>query len=397
MSDGIDPSPQSETEAATIVSEAVAGRRTLGLSGGGSRAGLGRPTSAKVTLDSSRLTGIVFYEPSELVIGARAGTPVSEIAAALADNGQELAFEPMDHRAVYGTDGEPTIGGLAAVNASGPRRIKVGAARDALLGVRFVNGKGEIIKTGGRVMKNVTGLDLVKPLCGSLGTLGFMTELVFKVLPKSERSVTLVIPGLSDTDAVAALSAALGSPYEPAGAAHLPAGVGAAEARTLVRLEGFDHTVAHRVAALRETLGRFGEIGISEGGDAATLWSDICDVRLLAAPQEQAVWKISTIPERAPTIVAAIGASLDARWFYDWGGGLIWLAVPDEGDAGAATIRKAVAAATGHATLIRASDQTRRQVPVFAPLDAALATLSAGIKRSFDPYGVFEPGRMYDL
>lgn len=387
-------SPASEEEAAALIADAAKAKRPLGIAGGGTRSGLGRPTEPAETLTSAKLSGIRFYEPAELVIGAGAGTPLRDVEAALAENGQMLAFEPMDHRALYGGTGGPTIGGVAAVNASGPRRIRVGAARDALLGVRFVNGSGEIIKSGGRVMKNVTGLDLVKLLCGSHGTLGFLTEVTFKVLPQPEHATTLVLEGLGDAQATDALSAALGSPFEPSGAAHLPAAIGAA-ARTLIRLEGFANSVAYRVAALRQTLARWGEVGTIEGDEAARLWSDIRDAAPLAAPADRAIWRVSTVPGRAPAFVSAVIAALpDARWYYDWGGGLVWLAVGAAGDAGASVIRGALK--TGHATLVRAPDSVRRAVPVFQPQAAPLAKLSAGIKQSFDPSGVFAPGRIYD-
>jgi glycolate oxidase FAD binding subunit len=282
------------------------------------------------------------------------------------------------------------------VNASGPRRVRVGAARDALLGVRFVNGRGEIIKSGGRVMKNVTGLDLVKLLCGSHGTLGFLTEVTSKVLPKPEHAATLVLEGLDEASGIEALAAALASPFEPTGAAHLPAGVGADTACTAVRIEGFADSVAYRLATLGRQLRRWGMAEMVEGDVAARLWADIRDAAPLAEPRDRAIWRISTVPGKAPSVAAAISASLsDARWFYDWGGGLIWLSAAASSDAGAAAIRAALAPATGHATLVRAPDAIRRSVPVFQPQSATLMKLTAGIKQSFDPDGIFEPGRMY--
>ncbi len=387
--------PADEDEAKAIIADAAAAKQTLGIVGGATRSGLGRPVETGALLSSARLTGVTFYEPAELVIGVKAGTHVKDIETTLAGRGQMLAFEPMDHRALYATGGEPTIGGVAATNASGPRRIAVGAARDALLGVRLVNGTGEPIKSGGRVMKNVTGLDLVKLACGSHGTLGFFTELTFKVLPKPERSSTLFLRGLGDGDAIAAMSAALGSPYAPSGAAHFPAAVGDAGARTLLRIEGFSESVDHRLAALAARLRQWGKAEIDDD-DVSRLWASIRDVRPLAEPPRRAIWRLSTVPGRAPQLTAAIREKhADARWYYDWGGGLIWISLPGDGDAGAEAVRSAVAAASGHATLIRASDAVRTTVPVFQPQPAALARLTAGVKRAFDPAGVFQPGRMY--
>ena len=242
--------PRTESDVAEIVMDARAARTPLAIEGGNTRAGLGRPMQAPVTLSTSALSGITIYEPAEMVISARAGTPVSEIERALGEQGQMLPFEPMDHRALYGSAGDPTIGAVAACNISGPRRISSGAARDHLIGLRFVNGRAEAVKSGGRVMKNVTGLDLVKLVCGSHGTLGVITEVTFKLLPKPRRTATLVIEGLDDERAVACMSAALGSPFEISGAAHLPQGSIGESARTCLRIEHFPDSVAYRMEAL---------------------------------------------------------------------------------------------------------------------------------------------------
>jgi glycolate oxidase FAD binding subunit len=367
----------------------------LALIGGGTRAGLGRPTQTEGTLSSAGLTGITLYEPAEMVIGARAGTPLSQVQKTLAERGQMLPFEPMDHRALYGTSGEPTIGAVAAGNISGPRRINAGAARDSLIGIRLVNGKGEAIKSGGRVMKNVTGLDLVKLVAGSFGTLGFLTEVIFRVLPTPERIVTLAWHGLSDEAGVALLSAALGSPFEPFAAAHLPAGIGGAQARTLLRLENFSDSIDYRKGELQTLLHAHGEPEMIEGEASAALWEQIRDARFFAGTNE-AVWRLSLTPGNGPKAMAALASTLPgARWFYDWGGGLVWLGVPPQGDAGAAAIRAAIRPLGGHATLVRAPDAIRASVDVFEPLSEPLMRVSAGIKTSFDPAGVFEPGRMY--
>ncbi|PXW56246.1 glycolate oxidase subunit GlcE [Methylobacterium sp. B4] len=388
--------PANEQEAAAIVAQAAGRSEPLRLVGGGTKAALGRPPQDEATLSAARLTGITLYEPAEMVVAARAGTPLAEVEALLAERGQMLPFEPMDHRPLLASTGEPTFGAVAAANNSGPRRINAGAARDSLIGVRFVNGRGQPIKSGGRVMKNVTGLDLVKLMAGSWGTLGLLTEVTFKVLPKQEQTSTLVLPGLDDTAAVEALCAALGSPFELTGAAHLPAGIGAPEARTLMRVEGFAKSVAYRLGELRRLLRRYGEPRIVEGEEGAALWRAVRDATPLAEPREAAIWRISTAPTRGPAVTAAIAAGRPARWFYDWGGGLIWLATEASDDAGAATIRAAVkAAGSGHATLVRASDALRAAIPVFEPLPEPLMRITAGIKAAHDPAGIFNPGRMY--
>ncbi|PZU93046.1 MAG: glycolate oxidase subunit GlcE [Chelatococcus sp.] len=385
--------PTTEAQARAVVVSAIAAGTPLAIRGGGTRAGLGRPSQAASTIASAGLTGITLYEPSEMVISARAGTPLAEIEQALAEKGQILPFEPMDHRPLYGSDGTPSIGAVAAANISGPRRINAGAARDSLIGVRLVNGRGEIVKSGGRVMKNVTGLDLVKLSAGAFGTLGFLTEVTFRVLPRPERIVTLQWRGLSDEEGVALLAKALGSPFEPMAAAHLPAGIAGEAALTLLRLENFADSIEYRSGELALLLGEYGVPERLEGEDSSSLWRDIRDARVFAGTQE-AVWRLSLAPTNGPKAMAAL-AIPQARWFYDWGGGLVWLAVPAQGDAGASAIRAAVARLGGYATLVRAPDAVRAAVPVFQPLAEPLMRVSAGIKASFDPDGIFEPGRIY--
>lgn len=386
--------PTSEAETAEAVLTARAAHRPFAIVGGGTRAGLGRPVQADTLLGTSALAGITLYEPSELVIAARAGTKLADIEAALAANRQRLAFEPMDHRALYGTEGTPTIGAIAACNISGPRRIQAGAARDHLLGLRFVNGRGEIIKSGGRVMKNVTGLDLVKLQCGAHGTLGVLTEATFKVLPEPETAGTLALRGLADETAVAALSAALGSPYQVTGAAHLPAGTGADEALTLLRLEGARASVEERCIALAKLLAPLRAARKFDAEQADALWRDIRDVLPLAEPRQTAIWRLSVKPTEAPKIVAALSSEIKLRHFYDWGGGLVWLAVAEAHDAHAAEVRAALAG-RGHATLVRAPAEIRARVDIFEPLSAPLRKITAGIKASFDPDHIVNPGRMY--
>ncbi len=387
--------PGTEAQAGAIVRDAAGRGARLRLEGGGTAAGLGRPAQDSDTLSARALTGVTLYEPAEMVVAARAGTPLAEVEALLAARGQMLPFEPMDWRGLYGTTGAPTLGAVAATNNAGPRRINAGAARDSLIGVRFVNGRGEAIKSGGRVMKNVTGLDLVKLMAGAHGTLGLLTEVTFKVLPVSERVATLVFPGLDEPRAVTALSEALGSPFELTGAAHLPAGIGAPEARTLMRCEGFSDSIDYRTGALRRLLKRYGQPEIVDGAAGAALWRSVRDAAPLAEPRDAALWRISTAPTRGPALAAAVAAERDARWFYDWGGGLIWLATGADGDAGAGPVRRAVQAQGGHATLVRAPDAVRAAVAVFQPLAAPLMRISAGLKAAHDPAGVLNPGRMY--
>jgi glycolate oxidase FAD binding subunit len=385
--------PASEDEAAQVTREARAHSRRLAIVGGGTRAGLGRPPGAETVLSCERLSGIVFYEPAEMTLAARAGTPLSEIEARLAEHGQMLPFEPMDHRAIYASRGEPTIGAIVAGNISGPRRISAGAARDSLIGLRLVNGRGEAIKSGGRVMKNVTGLDLVKLICGAYGTLGLVTEATFKLLPKPKREASIVIRRLDDAQALAAMTAALGSPLGVSGAAHVTAGMGREFSRTFLRVEGFAASVEHRTGELLKLLAPFGAKHALEGQESEKFWRAARDCEFLAEPRQRAIWRASVAASKGAKFVAALG-KLALAHYYDWGGGLVWLA-SDPSPTVAQSIRAAVREIGGHATLIRAPDELRANVEVFEPLTPAVRELTRGIKASFDPDGIFNFGRMY--
>jgi glycolate oxidase FAD binding subunit len=385
--------PNDENEVAAMVADAAARRAPLAIVGGGTRAGLGRRVRARATLSTKGLSGVTLYEPAELVLSARAGTPLAEIEALLAEKSQRLAFEPMDHRPLFGESGEPTIGGVVAANVSGPRRIQAGAARDSLIGVRAVTGEGEIVKSGGRVMKNVTGYDLVKFLAGSYGTLAILTEVSFKLSPTPETETTLVLTDLDDETAIAALSTALGSPFSVTGAAHRPA-FGREPARTFIRLEGFAASVADRAKRLSADLTDFGQAEQVAGRASPSLWQTIRDVALLGTAPKVPIWRVSTKPSLAPALVEAVRHSFDCRVLYDWGGGLVWIAGGEGNVAGAGVIRGALGK-RGHATLIRASAEVRDTIEVFQPLAPPLYTLTRKLKQTFDPAGILNPGRIY--
>jgi glycolate oxidase FAD binding subunit len=299
-----------------------------------------------------------------------------------------LAFEPPDLGPLLGREaGQGTLAGALMGNLAGPRRISAGAARDHLLGFSGVNGRGEAFKSGGKVMKNVTGYDLSKLLAGSWGTLAVLDEVSVKVLPAPDQTRTLVLHGLSDEAAVKAMCAAMGSPHEVSGAAHV-------DGRTALRLEGVAPSVEARLKGLRDLLadtgGAMEELATLE---SRTFWRDIRDVAPLAGVDGAVVWKISCPPTDGPGVMARIKAQRPAvRAFYDWSGGLIWLALPPSGDADQALVRGALA--TGHATLIRADQAVRSNLAVFQPQPAALAALAQRVKESFDPKGLFNPGRM---
>ncbi len=374
------------------LAEALAGAAgPLRIVGGGTR-DVGRPVAGDA-LSVAGLRGITLYEPGALTLVARAGTPLAEVEAALAAEGQRLAFEPMDHRVLLGTKGAPTIGGVVAVNVSGPRRVQAGACRDFLLGVRFVDGAGRILKSGGLVMKNVTGYDLVKLMAGSWGTLGVITEVSFKVQAIPEAQATLLLRGLDAREGVAALSRGFATPCDVSAAAHALAGMLDEGALTALRLEGSAASVRERMGRLAEALGGPGW-DVIEGGESADLWRRIRDVAPFAG-REGALWRVSVKPTDGPALLEALQRAGQAHEaLMDWGGGLVWLLVPEGGDAGAEAIRGALARLGGHARLERASADLRASIPVFQPEPEALARLSAGIRARFDPRGILNPGLM---
>ena len=375
----------------------------------GTKAGFGRPVQAGRVLDLSNLSGITEYDPGELVLAAGPATPMAEIERALAAANQELQFEPMDLGPLYGgaldapTTG--TIGGVIAANLSGPRRVKSGAARDHFLGFHAVSGRGEVFKSGGKVMKNVTGFDLSKLMAGSFGTLAVMTQVTVKVLPRPEKTRTVLLMGADDDAAVAALCDALGSSHEVAGAAHLPAGVaarsgvgyvaGAGASVTAVRIEGPGPSVEHRCAALTEQFKALGAVEELHSHNSIAFWREVRDAIPFTGDRAgDQVWRISVAPTAGAEVVRRLTDGLGGEAYYDWGGGLIWFALPACEDAGATAVRAAIADCGGHATLVRAAADVRQAVEVFQPQPGPLDDLSRRVKDAFDPEGVLNPGRM---
>jgi len=344
--------PATEVELAEYVRAATG---PLAIVGGGTRAigaAVGQP------LHTASLSGIELYEPGALTLVAKAGTPVAEIETRLASERQRLGFEVPDLRAVLGRSGTSTIGGVVSSNASGPRRVQVGGCRDALLGVRFVDGRGEVVKNGGRVMKNVTGYDLVKLMAGARGSLGVLTEVSFKVQAMPEAEATLAC----DCDPAAGLAdlrKALASPFDVSGAAWI-------NGRALLRVEGMTGSVAYRAERLRALL---------PGWQQTTAdWTEVRDVRPFAG-RAGSLWRLVVTPTAAADIVARLGGEA----IYDWGGGLVWLLLPTGCDV------RSVVGQRGHATLMRGEDA----VAALPPELPAVAALTAGLRAKFDPRGIF--------
>jgi len=384
-------SPRDEFDVAAAIRDALAAEAPLGIRGHGSKSALGRATAPARVLSLEALTGVTLYEPQELVLTARAGTPLREIVALLDKEGQQLAFEPFDPAPLLGgARDNATIGGVIAVNASGPRRIKAGAARDHLLGFRCVTGRGETVKSGGRVMKNVTGYDLSKLVTGSYGTLAALTEVTLKVLPKAETEETLLLCGLGEEKGLAALRKASGSPYEVSSFAYDPRNDAAA-----LRLEGPEISVLTRRDDLAAFLASFGAgIDVLRDAESRAFWSRLRDAEPIAG--EGVIWRASLAPTDGFAFVERLrraGAPLIAH-LYDWAGGLVWLRLETAADAHAQAIRAIVDALGGHATLIRADARTRATVDVFHPQPSALAALTRRVKEAFDPRFILERGRL---
>ena len=392
-----------------VVRAAIASEQPLEIIGHGSRRQIGQPMATNALLELSALNAVTAYEPNELIITVQAGAPLADVQSLIDSKNQQFAFEPVDISTLLGVPGTGTIGGMIGAGLAGPRRIKAGGARDHLLGAHAVSGFGDSFKTGGRVVKNVTGYDLCKLLAGSWGTLAVMTEVTLKVMPKPESERTLALRGLDDLTANRAMTAALGSPFDVSGAAHLPnsafrpaagalADLGApGQAVTLLRLEGIAASVADRANSLGKTLAPFGAAEILQDAISVAVWSSIRDVQPFAAGGALGgwpVWRIVCPPASGGALGQALARDSGGDVIYDWGGGLIWAALPPRPDAQAGLMRQRVEAAGGHAMLVRASELVRRDVDVFHPQSAGLAALSERVRHSFDPKNILNRGRL---
>jgi glycolate oxidase FAD binding subunit len=390
--------PGDEAELARIIRDAAA---PLVIEGNGTKERMLRPVQAAASLSTGALTGITLHAPKELVISARAGTPLAAFEAAVGEHGQHLIAEPPDFSALFGSRGEQTLGGVVATNLSGPRRVAWGAMRDHVIGVRAVNGAGEMIRSGGRVLKNVTGLDLCKLLTGSHGTLAVLSEITMKVLPRPERVATLVLPGLDPARAVAALGSALGSPFAVSGAAYLPRAMAARVPAlawldgpvAMARLEDFASFVPTRGDKLRAELAAFGRAEMLDEGASVAVWRAVRDAVPLVAETEAGIWRVNVRPSAGPAVAKALDA-IGAAWFMDWGGGLLWVAAPPT-EASHDAIARAARDAKGTWLLFRAPQPLRAAVQVVPPEPPALERITRGVKAAFDPRGILNPGRLF--
>jgi glycolate oxidase FAD binding subunit len=392
-----------------VVRSALADEQPLEIIGHGSKRLIGQPMATNALLDLSALNAVTAYEPNELIVTVQAGAPLADVQSLIDSKNQQFAFEPINTSQLLGTPDIGTVGGMIGAGLAGPRRIKAGGARDHLLGAQAVSGFGDSFKAGGKVVKNVTGYDLCKLLTGSWGTLAVMTEVTLKVMPRPESERTLVLRRLDDVTANRAMTAALGSPFDVSGAAHLPssafraaagglADLGSAQRSvTLLRLEGITASAVHRAAALARVLAPFGAAEILQDAGSAEIWSSVRDVQPFAADGALGawpVWRIICPPASGGALGLALARDTGGEVFYDWGGGLIWAALPAKPDAQAAVVRARVNAVGGHATLLRASEHVRANVDVFHPQQAGLAALGERVRHSFDPKNILNRGRL---
>ncbi len=391
------------------VRAAIAGEQPLEIIGHGSKRPVGQVMATNAVLDLSALSAVSAYEPQELIITVQAGAPLSDVTSLLDSKNQQFAFEPVGLASLLGTPERGTVGGMIGAGFAGPRRIRAGGVRDHLLGAHAVSGFGESFKAGGKVVKNVTGYDLCKLLAGSWGTLAVMTEVTLKVMPRPETESTLLLRGLDPAAANRAMTAALGSPFDVYAAAHLPASSQRGEigwldrlgspqdALTLLRLEGIAASVRHRAASLSEALKPFGGIELVEEAVSQEAWGAVREVRPFAAIGPLGawpVWRIVCPPASGGELGEALARQTGGEVIYDWGGGLIWAAVPPKSDGQAALVRQCAGALDGHAMLVRGAIELRRAIDVFQPQPAGLRDLSERVRNSFDPRRILNRGRL---
>ena len=400
--------PADETQVADAVRDAAARGASFEILSGASMRTFGRPVEADAVLDLAKLSGIVSYEPDELILVVRAATPLADIEAELAAHRQMLAFAPADWGGLLGRDaGRATLAGIVATNACGARRVKAGPVRDHLIGCRFVNGASVAVKTGGRVVKNVTGFDIPKLVCGAHGTLGALTELTFRVVPAPPCARALALQNCPPADGLRALRQAAGLPVEATGLAYLPAwalaaipitrnvGLGGGVGVALIRVEGTGAAVADKLTMLRSELTGHDTIVLDDDRTALLFREIDCggpfDGRGPSDGHDTDIWRLCVPVSDAQ---AACEASEARAWYADWAGGLLWLGLPATREI-ADRLRGITARFGGHATLLRANAVARARLDVFEPEPAARAALTCAVKNAFDPARLFNPGRMY--
>jgi glycolate oxidase FAD binding subunit len=394
---------RTEADVAEAVVAALDDKSPFEIVSGGGKRDFGRPVSAERILNVSALNGIIKYEPEELVLTARAATPLKQVKAALSEKKQMLGFEPADWSTLFGGERQcATLAGTVATNACGSRRIKAGAVRDHVIGCRFVNGSGEAIKAGGGVIKNVTGFDIPKLMCGASGTLGVLTEITVRVVPLPSRTASLAIKEPSAESGLRALRRAAALPVDATGLAFLPepalnasdaaraaslageAGVG------LIRIEGAADALQEKLAILRDAFASADTVTLED--DATAQFFEEIGTGAVFSSYGTDVWRLC-VPSSAAH--EALEMSGGIFWYADWAGGLLWLAL-DGNEETADRLRTTTARLGGHATLMRADEEVRARLDVFEPEPPVRASLTRMVKAAFDPHRLLNPGRMFE-
>lgn len=366
--------------------------QALEIVGHGTKRDFGRPSRGEI-LDVSAICGIVSYEPEELIVTVRPATPLAELESVLAQKGQRLGFDPPEWAPLFGA-GTSTVGGVVSVDASGPTRIRHGAARDQLLGIRAVNGFGEAFKAGGRVVKNVTGFDIPKLVCGAFGTLCVLTELTLRVFPRPAHAAVLAARNLDPASAFDFLRRIWSSPLDPTALAYVPgetkvAGLREEDGTALFRFEGARAPLAEKLAEALKLVAR-SDTSVLEDGDAA-VGAIANGAPFFGEPLD--VWHVHVPPSSAPAVAASL---IGMRWYADWAGALFWVGTAPGEAAEQQRVRRAAESAGGHAILVRADCQTRMNVPVFPVEPPEHAALTRAVKQAFDPLTLFNRGRMFE-
>ena len=395
--------PSSREEIAEIIRNCYKKNIPLEINGSKSKNKIGRNFQAEKTLDLTSYSGIIDYKPEELYIKVKAGTPINSIIEELDKHDQQLAFEPVDFGFLFnGKSNNGTIGGVISCNFAGPRRFKVGSARDHLLGFQGINGKGEIIKSGGTVVKNVTGYDLCKLISGSFGTLSVLTELSIKVLPKPQSSKTLIINNPHIKKAIEYLGTALSSPSDPSGGVFYPEQFDQSftfndlthkGALTAIRIEGPSNSVDHRIKNLSAELGLLeNEYSILESVQTKIFWNKTKNLEIFSNSKKNLLRIVVPISETLSVLQKM--KSYEINYFLDWGGSLIWAELEKISLKILREIKDITLQHSGYFTIIKVEDDLKASADIFT-IDPIKYKISEKIKKSFDPKRIFNPGKMY--
>ena len=395
--------PSSREEIAEIIRNCYKKNIPLEINGSKSKNKIGRNFQAEKTLDLTSYSGIIDYKPEELYIKVKAGTPINSIIEELDKHDQQLAFEPVDFGFLFnGKSNNGTIGGVISCNFAGPRRFKVGSARDHLLGFQGINGKGEIIKSGGTVVKNVTGYDLCKLISGSFGTLSVLTELSVKVLPKPQSSKTLIINNPHIKKAIEYLGTALSSSSDPSGGVFYPEQFDQSftfndlthkGALTAIRIEGPSNSVDHRIKNLSTELGLLeNEYSILESVQTKIFWNKTKNLEIFSNSKKNLLRIVVPISETLSVLQKL--KPYEINYFLDWGGSLIWAELEKISLKILREIKDLTQQHSGYFTIIKVEDDLKASADIFT-IDPIKYKISEKIKKSFDPKRIFNPGKMY--